>query len=177
MGIVRKVQAMKFYMLRLKICGIKNIEKPIEFEFYKKTICNDFEPERFKVQAIYGENGSGKTAVITAVKLMRNLMTDKSYLADSTTQKYLKEIINKKTCECFAECDIYVDAGYNSFTMRYSVQLKVENAGRVQISGEWLDVRNGRYSKNRFSRIFKTENGALTFFADEESFESVKEKL
>ena len=36
-----------FYLLSLKISGIKNIEVPIELNFYKKTINNsDFDPEK-----------------------------------------------------------------------------------------------------------------------------------
>ena len=55
-----------FYLLSLKISGIKNIEVPIELNFYKKTINNsDFDPEKYRIKAIYGENGSGKTAIIS----------------------------------------------------------------------------------------------------------------
>ena len=71
-----------FYLLSLKISGIKNIEVPIELNFYKKTINNsDFDPEKYRIKAIYGENGSGKTAIITAVKILQNFLTDKNYLA------------------------------------------------------------------------------------------------
>ena len=49
---------MIFYILRLKICGLKNIEAPVEFNFYKKTINNDFNPEKYRIKAIYGENGN-----------------------------------------------------------------------------------------------------------------------
>ena len=70
-----------FYLLSLKISGIKNIEVPIELNFYKKTINNsDFDPEKYRIKAIYGENGSGKTAIITAVKILQNFLTDKNYL-------------------------------------------------------------------------------------------------
>ena len=85
---------MLFYILRLKISGIKNIETPVEFNFYKKTINNDFNPEKYRIKAIYGENGSGKTAIITSVKLLQNLLTDKSYLADNDTQRSLVEMVN-----------------------------------------------------------------------------------
>ena len=59
-----------FYLLTLDIYGIKNIANPIHLDFYKKTIKRDFNPEKYKIKAIYGENGSGKTAIITAVKLL-----------------------------------------------------------------------------------------------------------
>lgn len=54
-----------FYLLSLKISGIKNIEVPIELNFYKKTINNsDFDPEKYRIKAIYGENGSGKQQLL-----------------------------------------------------------------------------------------------------------------
>lgn len=50
-----------FYLLSLKISGIKNIKVPIELNLYKKTINNsDFDLEKYRIKAIYGENGSGK---------------------------------------------------------------------------------------------------------------------
>ena len=55
------------YLLRLEIVGIKNIEKPIEISFYKKTIKDDFNPEHYRVKAIYGENGSGKTTLMNVI--------------------------------------------------------------------------------------------------------------
>lgn len=86
-----------FYLLSLKISGIKNIEVPIELNFYKKTINNsDFDPEKYRIKAIYGENGSGKTAIITAVKILQNFLTDKNYLIDSDNQKILVETIIRK---------------------------------------------------------------------------------
>ena len=98
----------RFYILNLRIQGIKNIEKPIEISFYKKTINNDFNPDEYKIKGIYGENGSGKTAIILAVNIMRNIMIDKSYLSDSMNQKLLVESVNKKTMSGFIECEYYV---------------------------------------------------------------------
>ena len=43
-----------FYLLNLRVDGIKNIEKPLDFEFYKKTINKNFNPEDYKIKAIYG---------------------------------------------------------------------------------------------------------------------------
>ena len=63
-----------FYLLKLEVFGIKNIEKTVEIDFYKKTIADDFNPEKYKIKGIYGENGSGKTAIVTAVKIFRNLI-------------------------------------------------------------------------------------------------------
>lgn len=99
------------YLLRLEIDGIKNIDNPLEFNFYKKIINKDFNPEKYRIKAIYGENGSGKTAVITAIKILKNLIIDKSYLADSDTQKTLVESINKKKKGGYIEVEFYSKSG------------------------------------------------------------------
>lgn len=165
-----------FYILKLKICGIKNIETPIELDFYKKTINKDFNPEKYKIKAIYGENGSGKTAIISAVKLLRNLLLNKSYLADNDTQKSLKEIVNKKTNNGFVECEVYVDLEDEKQILDYYVSFEVKDDNRFYITEEKLSLKNGNYSKNNYSSIFETKNGSLIKFGDKKMYEFFKEK-
>ena len=55
----------KYYLLSAKISGIKNIHKRIELDFYLKSIDKSFNPEKYRVKGIFGENGFGKTAIIT----------------------------------------------------------------------------------------------------------------
>ena len=86
-----------FFLLNLRISGIKNIEKPVEIPFYKKTIKDDFNPDQYRIKGIYGENGSGKTAIMTAVNIMTRMILEKNYLTDSVNQQLLVECINKKT--------------------------------------------------------------------------------
>ena len=115
-----------FYLLSLKISGIKNIEVPIELNFYKKTINNsDFDPEKYRIKAIYGENGSGKTAIITAVKILQNFLTDKNYLIDSDNQKILVETINKKMHSGFIECEVYTDFGGKKNILKYTISFEI----------------------------------------------------
>ena len=86
-----------FFILSLKLAGIKNIEKPIEIRFYKESILNDFQPDQYRIKAIYGENGSGKTAIITAVRILKEILSNKNYLSDTLTQRNIVENINKQT--------------------------------------------------------------------------------
>ena len=86
-----------FYLLNLNISGIKNIENEIRLDFYKKKITKDFDPSRYRVKAIYGENGSGKTGIVTAVQILKELLTNRNYLNQSVNQIFLNEIINKNS--------------------------------------------------------------------------------
>lgn len=164
------------YILKLKICGIKNIETPIELNFYKKTINKDFNPDKYKVKAIYGENGSGKTAIISAVKLLQNLLINKNYLADNDNQNFLIEIVNKKTKKGFVQCEVYVDDGDEKIIFDYYIAFEVRADNRFYITEEKFRSKNGNYSKNKYSVIFETKNGSLTKFGHKKMYQFFKEK-
>lgn len=165
-----------FYMLKLSVCGIKNIETPIELNFYKKTINNDFNPEEYRIKAIYGENGSGKTALIQSVKILQNLLTDKSYLADNDTQRSLVEMVNKKTGKGFIETEFYTNLEDEKFIFRYHISFIVKDDERLYITEEHLEQKNGKYSKNSYSTVFRTKDGGLVEFGTPEMFDFFKDK-
>lgn len=165
-----------FYILKLRVCGIKNIEIPIELNFYKNTINNDFDPEKYRIKAIYGENGSGKTAIIQSVKILQNLLIEKSYLADNDTQRSLCEMVNKKTKKGFIETEFYADLENEKFIFRYHISFVVKDDDRVYITEEHLEQKNGKYSKNRFSTVFKTKEGGLIEFGGPAMYEFFKDK-
>lgn len=165
-----------FYMLRLKISGIKNIEVPIEIDFYKKTIQDDFNPDKYRIKAIYGENGSGKTAIITSVKILQNLLMRRSYLTDSDTQRSLIEMINKKTKSSFIETEFYVDFDGMKVIFKYHVAFAVKEDEQVYITEEKLEEKSGRYSKNNFSTVYETRDGGLLEFGTPEMYSFFKEK-
>lgn len=56
-----------FYLLNISVSGIKCIKEEVRLDFYKKTVDKNFNPERYRVKAIYGENGTGKSSLVTAV--------------------------------------------------------------------------------------------------------------
>mgnify|MGYP004471762421 CR=1 FL=1 len=165
-----------FYMLKLRVCGIKNIERPVEINFYKKTINNDFDPEKHRIKAIYGENGSGKTAIIQSVKILQNLLIDKSYLADNDTQRSLVEIVNKKIGKGFIETEFYTNLEDEKYIFRYYVSFTVKDDERIYITEEHLEQKNGKYSKNSYSTVFHTQGGGLLEFGDPEMYEFFKDK-
>lgn len=165
-----------FYLLSLKISGIKNIEVPIELNFYKKTIKNDFNPEKYKIKAIYGENGSGKTAIITSVKILQNFLIDKNYLTDSDKQKALVETINKKTRSGFIECEFYADFSGEKKILKYRISFEIGADNRCHILNEKLEKKKGNYTKNVYNTVFETDNGILLEFGDSEMYCETKEK-
>ena len=157
---------MKLYLLRLRVQGIKNIVEPVEINFYKKTIANNFNADKYKIKAIYGENGSGKTAIITAVKILKNIIINKSYLTDTHNQKLLFEIVNKTSKSGLIECEYLIDNKELMIIGRYCVSFEIRDDDQLYITGEQFDIKNGTYSKNQFNNIFKVKDGVLLDYND-----------
>ncbi len=55
---------MKFFLLKMKVNGIKNIEKEINLNFYNNVLGKTINFKNSHVKAIYGPNGAGKTGLI-----------------------------------------------------------------------------------------------------------------
>lgn len=164
-----------FYLLNLRVDGIKNIEKPLDFEFYKKTINKNFNPEDYKIKAIYGENGSGKTGIVVGVDLIRNLILNNNYLADNATQKILSELVNKKKKRGEIEVEFFAFLGKERIILKYSVVFEVREDSRFYLISEKLDRKNGNYSKNQYENIYSVSNGELSNFkVEKDNFELYK---
>ena len=133
------------YLLRLEVNGIKNIEKPIELRFYKKTIENDFDPENYRIKAIYGENGSGKTAIILAVRILQNILLDSNYLFGTEMQKNLVESVNKFTKKGFIECEFIYGNTDEYCICKYHLDFAINNDHRFYIVGETFEAKKGNY--------------------------------
>lgn len=153
------------YLLNMTVFGIKNLRKEVRLDFYKKTVNKKFNPDKYRVKAIYGENGSGKSAIITAVKIFQDLIINDNYLNESKTQVFLEEIINKSTQKfCFA-CEFLVDLKTSKMVYNYSIEIGKNEKGLYEIQSEILKSKNGNYANNNYDLIFECQNGEL-FYVD-----------
>lgn len=89
---------MKFFLLKMNLYGIKNIDKEIEINFYKSTL-KKIDTSNSHVKAIYGENGAGKTGIIYAVDIYKDLVLDPDYLTVCNVNGSLDCLINQNTQE------------------------------------------------------------------------------
>lgn len=82
-----------------KFSGIKNIEKEMTINFLSKSRKTTFEKDLDTnfIKAIYGPNGTGKTAIIEAMKLYNNIININLYLNGS--KELLKSLINETVNE------------------------------------------------------------------------------
>lgn len=151
------------YLLNMRICGIKNIKQEIRIDFYKKTVDKNFDPDKYRIKAIYGENGSGKSAIITAVKIFQELILGDNYLNESKTQGFLNEIIHKETCCFHFGCEFLVDTAGCKEIYDYTIHLSKNEKGLYEIQFEKLCWKNGNYANQNYKTIFECKNGELLY--------------
>lgn len=145
------------FLLNMCIMGIKNIENEIRIDFYGKNIDKNFNPEKNKIKGIYGENGSGKTAIITAVNIVKEFIFNDNYLRDSQNQILLNELINKNKREFVFKCE-FVTHIELLLIYEYEVRFSFDENDEVFVSYEALKYKKNS-SKNMQTTLFICENG------------------
>lgn len=152
-----------FYLLNMSVAGIKNIKEEIRLDFYKKTVDKNFDPDKYRIKAIYGENGSGKSAIITAVKIFQDLVLRDNYLNESKTQVFLDKIINKSTQKFHFDCEFLVNADTSKVVYKHSFDIGKNANGLYEIQSEILGWKNGNYVNHNYKKIFESKNGELLY--------------
>ncbi|MDO5089430.1 MAG: AAA family ATPase [Leptotrichiaceae bacterium] len=155
---------MEFYLLSFRLNGLKNIEKEIRLDFYKKTIRN-FNREKYNVKGIFGRNGIGKTAIIKGIELFRNIILYKDYLFN---KKDLSELVNKKSNKIFLSVEYLILENKKKTVFEHSIWLKKENNEIKIIKEKVVQKDTGR---NNDVKVLIVENGKIdkensNFFKD-----------
>lgn len=164
------------YLLNVRMSGIKSIKNEIRLDFYKKTVDKNFDPDKFRVKAIYGENGSGKTAIITGIKIFQDLMLSNQYLNESKNQRFLDEIINKETSRFTFGCEYITGEEESYIVYDYNFELEKNNKGDYVIKHESLNLKNGNYPNNIYVNVYECDNGELININCNETVKNIIEK-
>ena len=165
------------YLLNMSVSGIKSIKNEIRLDFYKKTVDRKFNPDKYRIKAIYGENGSGKSAIVTAVKIFQDIIIKDNYLNESKTQDFLKEIINKETQRFGFSCEFLVKASDSKlFVYKYSIELGKNDQGLYEIRSEALWIKNGNYSNDNYHSVFESQSGELKYVDASDELREILEK-
>ncbi len=161
-----------FYLLNISVSGIKCIKEEVRLDFYKKTVDKNFNPERYRVKAIYGENGTGKSSLVTAVKIFQDLIYNENYLNESKTQEFLDEMVNKTSNLFEFKMEFLSNRNKQKIVYQYVVKISRGNTGLFEISYEGLKEKNGSYANNNYQPVFESRNGELKFIAVTEKKEA-----
>ena len=166
-----------YYLLNVTVAGVKCIEEEIRLDFYKKIVNQKFDADKYRIKAIYGENCSGKSAIITAVKIFQDIICNSQYLSESKNQKLLDELINKKTQHYKFKCEFLCRLEKDNIIFAYELQLKKNESGLYEIVYEKLSERSGNYSNSRYKSIYEVSNGKLIFVNAQNENYSMIEKM
>lgn len=93
----------RYVLLKLRVNGIKGIEKELEFNFSNSLLYRSFDNTNSHVKALYGSNGAGKTAIIYAMRIFKQLIQTKDYISLANYDGTFKKIINQNTHKFFIE--------------------------------------------------------------------------
>ncbi len=165
-----------FYLLNFTVSGVKCIKEEVRLDFYKKTVDKNFDPEKYRVKAVYGENGSGKSALITAVKIFQDLVMSTNYLMELQTQGFLNEIINKETQMFRFACEFLAGLDTEQTVFQYSFCLGKNRNNLYEIQHETLKVKNGNYANNKYRTLFECKEGELIYISCNDQAKEVIEK-
>lgn len=167
---------MKFYILKMNLYGIKNIDKEIELNFYRKTLQKKFDLDGYNVKAIYGANGSGKTAIIYAVEIYKKFVLDPDYISLHNKNGSLEKIVNQHTGKLKIEMTFVVLDEDNNVKATYSHCVCFgKKDDRYMVEEESLKVLNGLRlnSEDKWKTIFKTSCGEFIELFDEKKSRNI----
>ena len=157
------------FLVSYRVKGIKNFEEEVSLSFYKKTITKPIDIGNYNVKGIYGMNGSGKSAIISSVDILRNLLINENYLNNPIVQSSLDEIINKKIEELHIGTKFLVKVSEDrAYLYEYEVVLKKNNFGKYVIDSEQLSCRNAFSKKDEVISVFKVKKGEIEDINTEE---------
>lgn len=164
-----------YYLLSYKVNGIKNLDKDVKLEFYKKTIDKDFDPREYNVKAIYGENGTGKSAIMTSVKVLKNLMLNRYYLTDSKNRILFDNLINKKTKRACFDTEFICKYDDRIIAFKYLIEISKDKIDNLyKINKEELFYKT--LTSKKWTTVYSIEDGNLINSIDKKVFNKINKE-
>lgn len=155
---------MKFYLLKMIVNGVKNIDKSVELSFYKKTLSEKFDTDKYNVKAIYGANGAGKTALVYSAEIYRKFVLNKDYLALYNNNSSLLNLINQNIKKLDIEMVYAVLSDDYLIKNVFSHAFSLINVNdKYQIKSEELKELIGKRlnSANKWQILYRVNDGEL----------------
>lgn len=141
--------------------GIKCLKDSVTLDFYGKQVNKNFDPDQYRIKGIYGENGVGKSAIITGIAIYKNLLLTDNYVGESTTQKKLHELINKVTKTFKVSCEFVATEADKINIVHHEIELVQDENESFVIAHELLQIKHNN-SKNMYKTVYETRDGVLT---------------
>ena len=149
------------YLLNYSVKGIKSLDQLVSLSFYKKIIPKNPDTQNYNIKGIYGMNGSGKSGIVASVEILKNLLTNSSYLSNPIVQKHLDAMINKKLGELYIEVNYLVKTRKELLIFSYNVTLAKDNIGKYVISKESLYAKKATSKSENRETVFEVMDGKI----------------
>lgn len=152
---------MKIYLTKYSVNGIKSIDQEITLSFYKKTITKPLDIRDYNVKAIYGMNGSGKSAIVKSVDILKNILLDSKYLSNPIMQKELDESINKKRGQLDITIEFIFEKENKLTLFQYSILISKDLTNHFVVLKEILKQKNALSRQSNFETVYHVKGGEI----------------
>ena len=159
---------------RVRFCGIqirgfKNVHYG-KVQMPESSDKNYFS-NKADILGIYGQNGSGKTAVIEAIEVLQQL------LAGETVTTAMEDYISKDSDSCSFDVDFSILDEEKSALVKYFVEFKKDNYVNWKIAKETLSVKNWNGdSFDKIKRLIDYDDKCSTVIANKSFFHALVNK-
>ncbi len=149
----------KLFLLSFSFKGIKNIREEVPIRFYKNNITKDFSSDKYRIKGIYGENGVGKSAIMTAMKIYKDLMLNRWFLRNEENEKKLSYLVNKVDESASFETEYLVKEKETINIYKFHLQIRKNNSTQLYEIVEESCAHRSPSSK--YKPIYENNNGIL----------------
>lgn len=147
----------------LKLEGIKNVG------LGKVSMPNSSTTKHASVLGIYGQNGSGKTAVIDTLKLLQNILIGR------TLEKSFAECIDVNRGKSRITMELTLHEGNIIFDVEYVIELKITKDGGVSIASETISKKNEATDSRKITFIHYRDTASKYVFTPQKHYEELIE--
>ena len=164
---------MEIKLAKIATYGMKNINRLIEIDFLNETTSRKI--TSYNVKGIFGRNGSGKSAILSAIHLYKLILT-RSYLNDLMNKMNIIELINKELNEFYFKAYILCSANGENKMLSHEIKLKVDN-NEIYVDSECLSLIKGQtINSDNLITIYRVERGQILEYKDSYFNSFIEEK-
>lgn len=147
---------------RLKVQNLKNVKNgEIFFPEQKKLERGDFSNDEFgSVLGIYGQNGSGKTTTVDALRILQHVLCGTPLFSFNPTY-----ITNGET-SCVIEADFLIETKENTFYVNYLIELGSEDRLTAFVKKEKVSFFSKNEPRKNNYYLFNSPNSLNGVFAN-----------
>lgn len=145
-------------LLQFSTYGIKNIEELITIDLANQTIENGIQKIN-NVKGIFGYNGAGKSALMTAIDYYNKIVCVPNYLMQNEVKDNLNKLIN------YVKKEFYISMVFEfekNIVIKHSLKLSIDEVmNDYVISEESVSLSSGRTLNDKYKVAFEKKGNDI----------------